>query len=432
MIDRRLREPITLFLLAIAIPLIGWAFWAFVLRLGSNDFKDYWLAGKLLLAGHSPYDTRALASQAAAEGLSLTVGGGYSYPLPFALAMVPLAELPYDAAFLIFNLVSLACFGATVAAWVLWAHGSTASGPEASGAAVSQRRRAGLALAAGAYAPIYGTVVNGQANLVLFPLLAAGCILAWKSHGTTGLGGGVLVGLAAIVKLFPAVIVVPLAMARRGAASIGLVAGAGVMLAGSVALLPWAASGSGGLASLFDADGYYTNQSVNGFVTRLVKDTDRTSALLPHAFDPRLGMLALAAALGVATLVVLWRSRAVICTRTGLALAIGLALVAGIAGAPKNSFWNQALALVAVGLIVAVEAPDLRLSRFGRTGAGLLAIWFVTAWLWAGIWAINPVASHSGPLAPVVTLLWSTSLYGLIGLWLLFARRLWQLGRMVG
>ena len=415
---RRLREFIGLALVAIAVPLIGWAFWAFVLRLGSNDFKDYWLAGKLLLQGRSPYDIHALSQLATSEGLRLTVGGGFSYPLPFAVAMVPLALLPYDTALLVFNGLSLACFGVTAAAWILWAHGGATRGG-----------RLALALAAGGYAPIYGTIVNGQANLVLFPLLALGCAVAMRSHATAGFGGGVLIGLATIVKLVPGVVVVPLAMARRAAASLGLVAGAGVTLAASLALLPWAASGSGGLASLFDADGYYTNQSLNGFVTRLVYDTDRSVAMLPHAFDARPAMLVLAAALGVATLVVLWRARDRLQNTEGLALAIGLALVAGVAGAPKNSFWNQALALLAVGLLLAAEAPDLRLGRLGRLDLYLLGAWFATAWIWAAIWAINPVASHAGSLAPLVTLLWSTSLYGLIALWLLFARQLLRLQR---
>ena len=42
------------------MPLVGWASWALVLRLGSNDFHDYWLAGRLVMEGRSPYDLGAL------------------------------------------------------------------------------------------------------------------------------------------------------------------------------------------------------------------------------------------------------------------------------------------------------------------------------------------------------------------------------------
>jgi hypothetical protein len=107
-----------------------------------------------------------------------------------------------------------------------------------------------------------------------------------------------------------------------------------------------------------------------------------------------------------------------------VALGLGLALVAGLAGAPKTSFWNEALCLVAVGLLVTVDAPDVRFGRFGRLDRGLLGAWFATAVLWVGVWAIEP--ARSGPFAPLVNLLWSSSLYGLFALWLLFVRRLRQ------
>ncbi|MGA3057316.1 MAG: glycosyltransferase family 87 protein, partial [Candidatus Limnocylindrales bacterium] len=161
----RTREIAALALAAAAIPIIGWAFWALVLGLGPNDFHDYWLAGRLILQGQSPYDSAALAGLARKEGLSVLVGGGYSYPLPFAVAMVPFALLPFAVAVTAFNAISLALFGLTVAAWLGWAHGRTP---------VGSRRRLVAALAAGLYPPVYGTVAMGQANLILFPLLGIG------------------------------------------------------------------------------------------------------------------------------------------------------------------------------------------------------------------------------------------------------------------
>ncbi|HJX68023.1 MAG TPA: hypothetical protein VJ258_04780, partial [Candidatus Limnocylindrales bacterium] len=119
----RPREIAALAIAAVAVPLLGWAFWALVLHLGANDFHDYWLAGKLILQGQSPYDSAALAETARREGLSFLVGGGYSYPLPFAVAMVPFALLPFAVAVAAFGAVSLVLFGLTVAAWLVWAHG---------------------------------------------------------------------------------------------------------------------------------------------------------------------------------------------------------------------------------------------------------------------------------------------------------------------
>jgi hypothetical protein len=220
----------------------------------------------------------------------------------------------------------------------------------------------------------------------------------------------------------PAVLIVPLALARRFGAAAGVVAGGVGALAIAVAVAPWAAAGSGGLASNLDPDSYYTNQSINGFVTRLVEPTNRTSALFPQAFDPRPAMIVLTAILAAATGLVLWRYRATLSTRRGAALGMALALVAGVAGAPKDSFWNESLCLVAVGLLIAVDAPDLTLGRFGRVDRGLLAAWFCGAIVWAAVWAAEP--ARDGPAAAIVNLLWSASLFGLLALWLLLARRL--------
>ena len=399
---------------ALAVPLAGWLFWALVLQLGANDFHDYWLAGRLVLDGHSPYDLTALRDLAAHEHLTLEVGGGYSYPLPFALVMTPLAMLPYGAALATFSIISLAAFGLTTATWILWAHGPSSD---------LGRRRLMLALGAGLYPPVYGSIVNGQANLVVLPFLVFGTILALDdSRRWRRAGGGVLIGLAAIVKLVPAVLMVPLALGRRVGVAVAALAGALGALLVAVAIAPWAAAGSGGLAALLDADPYYTNQSINGFVTRLVQPTGRSLPLLEGAFDPRPVMIAVTALFALLTLALLWRYRAALKTRRGAALGMAFVLVAGVAGAPKDSFWNEAMCLVAAGLLLAADAPDLRFGRFGRLDRCLLGVWLGTAFLWAGVWAIEP--SPAGAFAPIVNLLWSSSLFGLLALWLVLARRL--------
>jgi hypothetical protein len=408
------REFVALAVVAAALPLIGWAFWALVLHLGTNDFTDYWLAGRLILDGRSPYDTAALAELARTEGLNFLVGGGYSYPLPFAVAMVPFALLPFGLAAATFQAASVAAFGLTVAAWIGWAHGH---GRAAWG------RRVAAAVAAGIYAPVHGSLVMGQANLVLLPLLALGAVLTLDgATAARRFGGGVAAGLAAVVKLVPAVWIVPLVLGRRFAGAGGILAGMLGSMAMALLVAPWAAAGSGGLAALLEPDAYYSNQSINGFVTRLVRPSDKTLPIWPGAFDPALVMAAVTALLALATLWVLWRSRRALATRRGAALGLGLALVAGVIGAPKESLWNAAIVLVAVGLLLAVEAPDLRFGSFGRIDRWLPAAWFGSALAWAAVWAIEP--PPDGPLSAVVNLAWSLSLFGLLALWWLCARRL--------
>ena len=400
---------------AVAVPVAWWLLGTLWRGANSfNDFHDYWLAAKLITLGQSPYDVVALKALAAAEHLQFLVGGGYQYPLPFAVAMIPFTAMPFGTAVLVFNSISLGLFGLTVSGWIGWAHGW---------APALRWRRLALAAAAGLYPPIYGTIANGQANLILFPLIGLGVVLALDGVGVLGrIGGGFLIGLAAIVKLVPGVLAVPLAVARRIDATAGIVAGAlGTLLVADV-LAPQGASGGSGLASLFDTDAYFTNQSFNGFMSRLVRDSDRTVALWKAGFDPKLPMLALTVAFGLTTFAVLWRNRSRLASRRGLALGLGFALVAGVIGAPKNSFWNQASALFAVGLLLAVDGPDLRLSRLGRLNLILLAGWLAGSAVFALYWTFPPPKTIV--LAPLVSLLESSSLYGLLGLWWLLARRL--------
>ena len=400
---------------AIAAPLAWWIIGTMWRGANSyNDFHDYWLAAKLITLGQSPYDIEALRALAKTEHLQFLVGGGYQYPLPFAVAMIPFTALSFSNAVLLFNSISLVLFGLSIAGWVGWAHGWTAE---------LRWRRAALAAAAGCYPPVYGTVANGQANLVLFPLIGLGIVLALD--GTTvvqRVGGGVLAGVAAIVKLVPAVLAVPLAIGRRIDATAGIVAGAiGTLLIADL-VVPQGASGGSGLASLFDTDPYFTNQSFNGFVSRIVRDSDRTVALWKGGFDPKLPMLVLTVVFGLATLAVLWWNRGRLASRRGLALGLGFALVAGVIGAPKNSFWNQASALFAVGLLLAVDLPDLHLSRLGRTDLVLLGCWLAGSVIFALYWSFPP--SKTIVLAPLVSVLESSSMYGLLALWWLLARRL--------
>jgi hypothetical protein len=406
------RELLLLAAAAMLMPLIQFA-WTNA-HGNFNDFHDYWLAGKLVLQGHSPYDIGALRALAKTEHLSFLVGGGYSYPLPFAVFMVPFAMLPFQPSLELFVGLSIALFGATVAIWIGWAH---------SWEPVLARRRLALALVAGFYPPVFGTVASGQANLLLFPLLAGGLALAVTAEGAGRRAlGGVLLGLAAIVKLVPGIVVVPFLLGRRVGGAVGTVGGAlGAFLVATL-LAPWAAQGSSGLAELLEPDSYFTNQSFNGFVTRLVNPSDRTTPLFPHAFDPRLPMLVLTAVFGLVTLAILWQARVRLASTRGLALGLALALVAAVIGAPKNSFWNQSFALVAVGLLLAVDAADLRLRSLGRADLILLGIWLAGAVIWSALWFVPPW--KSGPLLALITLLESSGLYGMLALWLVLVRRL--------
>jgi hypothetical protein len=374
-----------------------------------NDFHSYWLAGRLLLEGRSPYDLEAMRAIGQSEGLQFDLGTGYSYPLPFAFLMIPFAGLPFGVAALLFTALSVLTFGGLVAWWLTRFHlGSP------------RRRLLGAAALAGAFPPVGGTLAFGQANLVVLLPLAIG--LAWIVQGTASARvGGRLVGLAAVVKIVPFAILLPLALARRWPPLVSLLTTAVVALATASLLAPWAAADTFRLSGLLGPDPYFTNQSLNGFVSRLVLESGRTLPLAPGAFDPAAASILATLAFALVTLRVLIPPLRDSPSRATLALAIGLALVAATIAAPKNSFWNQALVLPGLGLLLAVEAPDLSMRRFGRLDKLLLfGCW---AGLCAQFYLWHEPLPIAGPLASIGTLAQSSALFGMLALWVLLVRR---------
>lgn len=416
---RRGRPAIGLAALVAGPSLAAWLL-AAVVRLPDlyNDFHSYWYAGRLLIEGASPYDLGALRDLAARHGDVFVLGTGYSYPLPFAIAMVPLAMMPFDIALALFNLGSIGLFAATVAIWLGRVHPSALPG-----------RRRLAALACGALPPVVGSVLNGQVNLLVTATLAAGIALVLDRARTRSGIGGAAIGLAAVVKLVPGVLAVPLALAgNRRAAAIGVV-GAFVGSLGLAALVrPAAAADAAWLAELIRPDPFVTNQSVNGFVTRFFLSTDRMTAPAPGALDPVPAIAILTLALAAATLGVLWRARDRLATGDGLALGLALSLAAATAGAPKTSFWNGMLLLVSVGLIVATLAPRLDGSGLDLVERTCLLGWLVSAFGQPLIWIAGPVATAPGDV--VIAILSSIGLYGNLALCWLLGRRLLRSARV--
>jgi Glycosyltransferase family 87 len=377
-----------------------------------NDFHSYWYAGRLLAEGASPYDLEALRDLATRHGDVFILGTGYSYLLPFAMALVPLAALPFDVALVLFNAVSVTLFGATIAIWLRRFHPSAPS-----------RRLLLAALLCGAYPPVIGSVLNGQANLVVAAVLGVGVVLAFDRAQARSALGGVAIGLAAVVKLVPAVLVVPLVLAgnRRGSA-LGVVGGFVVPLGLAALIRPGISMDAPWLTALIRPDSFVTNQSINGFVTRLVESSSRMTALTPGAFDP--GPVIAAATLGLAawTLAVLWRARRRLASVDGLALALALALAAATAGALKTSFWNEALLLVAAGLLLATTTPDLGAGALAPAEQLGLVAWLASAVLQPLVWIPGPMPP--GLAAATIVILGSLGLYGNLVLCWLLGRRL--------
>ena len=279
-----------------------------------NDFYDYWLAAKVLAGGGNPYDVASLATTAAHVGLHYTVGTGYSYPVLFAYLCVPLGALPAATAAWVFAALSLAGLGLAVALLAT------------PGAGLRMRELILLGVLAGGLTPIAGSLYFGQANLLILPLLA----LAYRAAARP-----LALGLATAVKLYPVAALVAIA-AQGGRRSVRLCAATAASAAGLI-LIPnlLAARSSTQLAvGLFGPDSFWTNQSINGWVSRLSMTSEFTKPPLPGipVAPIEVGLVAL---LGAAVLgVMVWRRG------SPWAGCLSLALLYGVVAAPKNSLWN--------------------------------------------------------------------------------------------
>jgi hypothetical protein len=313
----------------------------------ANDFSIYWAAAHVLTAGGNPYDVGAINHTLDALNLHVTVGqDGYSYPLLFAVLLIPLLAAPPQAAALIFFACSLAALLLTVALLL---------------APLSRYRLWELlllAVIAGGFVPVRGSLYFGQANLIVLLLLA----LAFR-----GVAPAVCLPLAASVKLYPAA-GLGLFLAggwRRLPALLG-----GTSLTLALVLLPNVLLGhraTGQLAQMLGPDTFWSNESLNGAISRLGLPSDYTTPLLPGLpVVPVVVVLSAATAAIVALLV--WRARGAPWDGC-LTLVLGWALLV----APKISLWNLApLVLAGAYCWPHVRTRPLRLLVIG-VGWALIA-----------------------------------------------------------
>ncbi|WP_084160930.1 glycosyltransferase 87 family protein [Nocardia sp. BMG51109] len=191
-----------------------------------------------------------------------TVGVGlpFIYPPFAALALSPFAMLPMHASAIAFFAVSIAAVGVTVylVARRFWT-GGTELTLWATACAVP------LAVL---LEPIRSTLDFGQVNLILMVLVAADCLTArpkWKR--------GMLIGLAAAIKLTPAAFVLYFLVRRdyKAAATAAVTGAVASVLA--YAIMPGESTrywfGGMGNVSGLSGSAFRTNQSIQGVLARL-------------------------------------------------------------------------------------------------------------------------------------------------------------------
>ncbi|MGX7675595.1 glycosyltransferase 87 family protein [Plantactinospora sp. DSM 117369] len=303
---------------------------------------------------------------------------GFTYPPFAALCMLPMAWLDWHPTIAVNVAVS-----ALAAGLVLWLLVDPIARRE------GWHRGFGFALAACLFAmlgPVRDTVSFGQVNLVLLALVYADAWLLDRGHRLAGIG----TGIAAAVKLTPAIFIGYLVVTRRwrAAGTAAATGAAATLLAGLVA--PEASREYFGRA-LWDtgrvgALDYVSNQSLLGLVARWNPE-----------HPDRLVWIVL-----VAVVLVVWAYRSRQAARRGDERA-GFALT-GVAGCLVSPVtWVHHLVWLVPALVVLADSALLRRSAGGaasRRGTGRRAwCWWTGAYLllcgsvvW--LWSVD----HSGVL----------------------------------
>jgi Glycosyltransferase family 87 len=265
-------------------------------------------------------------------GVQSTVGGGYSYPMVMAELARPLALLPPQPAGALFTIGSLLCLALAVALLLSPLTGAP------------RWQLLLLATAAGLFGPINGSIWFGQVNTYLLPVL----VLAFRGIQRPG-----MLALAAAVKLYPVGILAAFAAngLREWRTLLAAAAGTGALVV-APNLMPGHSSYGLRLVGMLGPDPYWTNQSINGWLSRLALPSDVTRPPLP-GLPVTPVMLLICAGLGLLALAVLLRRP------VSWAGAFSLLLCLSVVAAPKNSLWNFAPLIVALvyGWSVALDRP---------------------------------------------------------------------------
>jgi alpha-1,2-mannosyltransferase len=168
---------------------------AFAAGYNALDFRIYMWGGHAVL-----HDDRLY--------LALAYGHWFTYSPFAAIVFVPVATLPLAVARVLWDLVSVAALAYSCVLLLKLA-----------GYRPSRLMVAGVVAAAMALDPVYETLFLGQINLILLALILTDIWRVSRGPGD-GLSAGIGIGVAAAIKLTPAIFIVFLLLARRTKAAL--------------------------------------------------------------------------------------------------------------------------------------------------------------------------------------------------------------------
>lgn len=304
------------------------------------DFSAYWAAAHRLIDGFSPYTAEQLAGPYAPQQQFL-----YLYPPPLAAAVTPLANLfptDYRAAAWVWSAIGALLLVVSIRS--LWSSERIAERyPILEGRGVWL-----LVAAAFAFPPVVGELVMGNVHFLLLWLLT----LAWLGirRGDPGgrWRGGAMVGVAAMIKVFPGILLLWAFVWGSARAAIGILIGAGLTM-----LLTLPTTGKG---PWYD----YPTVLANLSAPADTRDTLAPTVWLAEWLDFTLARI-IVTAIGVAILV--WSAWSLRQTKLGLtfdqtqaakARSFGIAVTVSVLIAP--ALYHHYLALLVLPLLLGLGA----------------------------------------------------------------------------
>ncbi|MHB1132257.1 MAG: glycosyltransferase family 87 protein [Chloroflexota bacterium] len=321
---------------------------------GASDFTAYFLAGQAHLLGLDYYQRATIEGLAGAAGITGDLGP-YLYPPLFAVIMSPLAGLDYPTARLLWAALSLLALAGGVV-MLQWAVGLRLP---------LGTRGPALALVS-LFPPVADDIIKGQITAVLLCLLA-GAWLAEKRRQPVV--AGLLVAIAASIKLVPAIILLYFLLRRDYRALCAGIVGGAALVAASV------------LAAGVESHFYYTTQQVPyiGLQVRSLANVSLVGAaarLLPADLFTTLSTLVNGAIwLGLFTVLAIVVRRETAGQAHGLGFA--LAVLAVLLGSPSSRFYTLVLAFLPLAAIAAYWRGPKLTSRL-LVDAVLISILFLS------------------------------------------------------
>jgi alpha-1,2-mannosyltransferase len=245
-----------------------------------------------------------------------------AYPPFWAFCFIPFAIFPFRAALLLFTAISMLALA--IGVWAFFADQDP-----------NIRRHltvAGL-LITFSFFPVYDSLYMGQVNALLFLFLA---LVIYFARRDRPWHAGFFIALAALIKIFPAVLILFFAAKRQFKPVVAALLSMFILVAAS---LPVCGLGlyinyvSKVVPGQTDGGAFYRNQGFSGFFARLLTDNAYVHSLgnwpvLAHVLSTASGVLVLAAALWVA-------ARRAGHYRVGK-LEFGLCLTATLLALPKS------------------------------------------------------------------------------------------------